>query len=271
MPGRLTCPQGHEWEPVDDAPCRTPGAPATCPVCGAPARPPDKDATRTEATQLWEGPVAPPPPEETGTGRRTGGLLEPPGGGPLTWGPREPTPAVPAELPVLAGYEILGELGRGGMGMVYKARQKGLGRLVALKMILSGAHAGPEELARFRREAGAGARLQHPNIVPGYEGGESGGRPFFSMELVEGGSLLQKVASRPQPAREAAQLVETLARAIHYAHQRGVVHRDLKPANILLAGGRRQPPDDPTGSGGPGPPLADCVPKISDFGLANTL
>src|SRR5262249_25778916 len=157
------------------------------------------------------------------------------------------------------------------MGMVYKARQKGLGRLVALKMILSGAHAGPEELARFRREAGAVARLQHPNIVQVYEVGESGGRPFFSMELVEGGSLLQKVASRPQPAREAAQLVETLAPAIHYAPQRGPVHRALNPANTLLASGGRQPPADPTGTGGARPPLADCVPKISDFGLAKTL
>src|SRR5262245_59194383 len=103
MPGRLTCPQGHEWEPADDAPCRTAGAPATCPVCGAPARPPDTDATRTEATRPWEGPVGPPPPpEETGTGPRTPAFPGPPGGGPLTWGPREPTPAGPAELPVLA-------------------------------------------------------------------------------------------------------------------------------------------------------------------------
>jgi serine/threonine protein kinase len=134
----------------------------------------------------------------------------------------------------LAGFELLGELGRGGMGVVYKARQISLNRLVALKMILAGAHAGAQDLARFRNEAEAVARLQHPNIVQIHEVGEAEGRPFFALELVEGGSLADMLNGTPQPALESAQLVETLARAIHAAHQQGIVHRDLKPANILL-------------------------------------
>jgi WD40 repeat protein len=181
----------------------------------------------------------------------------------------EPTgSAAAAEQVKVPGYEILGELGRGGMGVVYKARQVGLGRLVALKMILSGVHAGTEALGRFRTEAEAVARLQHPNLVQIYDVGEHEGRPFFSLEFVDGGSLEQQVRHKPQPPREAARLVEVLARAVNYAHQRGVVHRDLKPANILLQ-------------------IADCglqiegqsairnlqsaIPKITDFGLAKRL
>jgi serine/threonine protein kinase len=160
---------------------------------------------------------------------------------------QDPGPG-PATLP---GYEILGVLGRGGMGVVYKARQKGLNRLVALKMILAGSHAGPEELARFKAEAEAVARLSHPNVVQIHEIGEHDGLPFFSLELVEGGSLRRKLDGTPQPPAEAARLVETLARAVAYAHERGIVHRDLKPANVLLTG--------------------DGIPKVSDFGLAKQL
>jgi WD40 repeat protein/Tfp pilus assembly protein PilF/tRNA A-37 threonylcarbamoyl transferase component Bud32 len=162
--------------------------------------------------------------------------------------PFSPTAGGSAAIP---GYEILEELGRGGMGVVYKARQVGLNRLVALKRIQAGAEGRPETLARFRVEAEAAGRMQHPHIVQVYEVGDSGGRPFFSLELVEGGSLAQKLAGRPQPAGEAARLVETLARAVHHAHQHGIVHRDLKPANVLLA--------------------PDGTPKISDFGLAKRL
>src|SRR5436305_6353386 len=125
------------------------------------------------------------------------------------------------------------------MGVVYKARQTKLERIVALKMILAGGHAGPQELARFRTEAEAVARLQHPNIVQIYEVGEHEGHPYAALEFVEGGSLDRKLAGTPLPARQAAQLVEVLARAVQEAHDRGIVHRDLKPANVLLAPSQR--------------------------------
>jgi serine/threonine-protein kinase len=156
------------------------------------------------------------------------------------------------------------------MGVVYKARQTGLNRLVALKMILAGPHAGEEELLRFRAEAESAARLQHPNIVQIYEVGERDGIAFFSLEYVEGGSLADRLAGTPLPPGEAARLTETLARALQAAHERGVVHRDLKPANILLASGGREPPV-PSPTGGSRPSLADWTPKITDFGLAKQL
>jgi tetratricopeptide (TPR) repeat protein len=206
--------------------------------------------------------------------------LAPPAPGPGSDAPtRRQSPhtlAAPAGSASRAGgrafgdYELLRELGRGGMGVVYQAWQTSLSRMVALKMILAGAHAGPEELARFRAEAEAVARLQHPNIVQIHEVGEQDGRPYFALEYVEGGSLHEKLASTPQPAREAAGLAETLARAVQYAHQRGIVHRDLKPANILLSFSR-----DPQESASAAPPcgsrLNEAVPKITDFGLAKVL
>src|SRR5262249_20397676 len=167
----------------------------------------------------------------------------------------------------VTGYEILEELGRGGLGVVYKARQVGLNRGVALQMVLAGAHGGREALARFKVEAEAVAGLQHPNIVQIYEVGESVGQPFFSMEFVGGAALDRRLAGAPQPSRTAAELVETLARAVHCAHERGGVHRDLKPANVLLAA-------PPSASGhGDAPSAARLygVPKISDFGLAKRL
>jgi tetratricopeptide (TPR) repeat protein/tRNA A-37 threonylcarbamoyl transferase component Bud32 len=153
--------------------------------------------------------------------------------------------------PLIAGYEMLGVLGRGGMGVVYKARQTKLNRQVALKMIRAGGDAGSEELARFRLEAEAVARLQHPNIVQIYEVGEIDGSPFFSLEYVDGGSLDKKLQGAPQPPRKAAEMIETLGRAIHYAHQKGIIHRDLKPANVMMT--------------------SDGVLKVTDFGLAKRL
>jgi serine/threonine protein kinase/Tfp pilus assembly protein PilF len=198
--------------------------------------------------------------------------------------------AEPPAWPAVPGYEILGELGHGGMGIVYKARQTRLNRLVALKMLRAGGHADAADLARFRIEAEAAARLRHPHIVQIYEIGKAGGLPFLALELVEGSSLHEQLQGTPQPARPAAELLATLARAIHAAHEAGIVHRDLKPGNILLSF-RRKPPAvgarsvsdgfcspvaDAPGSDSrpplaPGTPLNECVAKITDFGLAKRL
>jgi hypothetical protein len=164
-----------------------------------------------------------------------------------------------APVPRLPGYEVIGELGHGGMGIVYKARDLHFQqRLVAIKMIRAGANPGPELLARFRAEAEALARLQHPHIVQIYTVGEHVGQPFLVMEYVEGGSLAKRLDGKPQPIADAAQLVEYLARAVHAAHVQGIIHRDLKPGNVLLA---------PAGDGGPWN-TAYGLPKVADFGLA---
>ena len=147
-----------------------------------------------------------------------------------------------------SNYEILGELGRGGMSVVYRARQLMPERVVAIKMILAGAHAAAESRARFLAEANAIARLQHPGIVSIFEVGVFDESLFFSMELMEGGSLHDKLRGMPQPPVASAALVAIIARAVHFAHQSGILHRDLKPANILLT--------------------SDGTPKIADFGLA---
>ncbi len=154
-------------------------------------------------------------------------------------------------LPEVPGYQVLAELGRGGMGVVYKARHNRLKRLVALKMLLAGASADPVLQARIRTEAEAVARLQHPNIVQIYEVGDHDKLPFLTLEYVDGGSLAQRAEGNAVPAREAAELVEAIARGIHHAHQYGILHRDLKPRNILLT--------------------ADGTPKVTDFGLAKLL
>jgi serine/threonine protein kinase len=187
--------------------------------------------------------------------------LPPPGGGndtPAKWTrdtravPTDLTPGERREYPEITGYEILGICGHGGMGVVYRARQLGAQRLVALKMLRAVEHASPTERLRFQIETEAVARLQHPHIVQLYEVGEVRGQPFFSLEFCDRGTLTEQLKKRRPTPREAAQLIETLARAMHYAHLRGVVHRDLKPGNVLLAGAER-------------------VAKITDFGLAKRI
>jgi serine/threonine protein kinase len=178
----------------------------------------------------------------------------------------------PVIWPTISGYEILAELGRGGMGVVYKAVQLSLNRVVAIKVILAGPHATADVLERFRTEALVLARLQHPHIVQVHEVGEQNGLPYFVMEYVDGESLARQ-SRTPYPLKQAAELVELLARAMHAAHQQGVIHRDLKPANVLLGRGRcasEWPPEivhtamraDPS-------PLVTV--KITDFGLAKQL
>jgi serine/threonine-protein kinase len=191
--------------------------------------------------------------------------------------PAQPTAPGGGALPLLPGYRLLRELGRGGMGVVYLAYQQGAGRHVALKMIRTGEQAGPEALARFRAEIAAAARLNHEHIVAVYDVGEADGRPYFTMELVEGGSLDRAVAGKPQPARPAAALVEALARAVQHAHERGVVHRDLKPSNVLLqtpeVRARSVSEGNATLAHASGSDSArnPFVPKIADFGLAKLL
>jgi serine/threonine-protein kinase len=166
--------------------------------------------------------------------------------------PLVPPPAAASHSwPTLLGYEILGELGRGGMGVVYKARQLAADRVVAVKMTLHGSHAGDNSLARLYTEARAIARLQHPHIVQIYEVGEQAGLPYFSLEFCPGGSLDKKLNGTPLPSTEAAKLVEKLSWAMHVAHREQIIHRDLKPSNVLLA--------------------ADGTPKVTDFGLAKRL
>jgi WD40 repeat protein len=181
------------------------------------------------------------------------------------------------------GFEVLQELGRGGMGVVYKARQLDLGRIVALKMILAGVQAGAEERRRFRVEGEAIGRLQHPNIVSVYEVGEvdvgaGPPRPYMALEFCPGGTLAERLAGTPLSPPAAASLIEKLAQGVQAAHAAGVVHRDLKPSNMLLAeaSGGRQPPVEPAppgvaGTGDSRPPLAALTPKITDFGLAKLL
>ena len=179
-----------------------------------------------------------------------------------------PPPSEPL-LPAIPGYLILNELGRGGIGVVYKAQQASPSRLVALKVLQNGVFAGPEERARFKAEAEAVARVQHPNIVPIFEVGEREGWLYFTMEYVSGGSLDRKLKGKPQPLREAARLVETLARATHAVHLTGVVHRDLKPANVLIVDSDWQSAETPVRD--TTRTAESSILKIADFGLAKRL
>jgi hypothetical protein len=246
MPERFTCRKGHQWvADVNQAPAAT-----VCPTCGGAGKvlstSLDEARLKAEAKTLPPQPVPaervrpaqrPPKPRrnESTTAEPTVPLAPEGGGG------TAPAPPIP-------GHTFLGVLGRGGMGVVYQAHHHASNRLVAVKMILAGFHAGPEDLARFRTEAEAASRLEHPNVVPIHEVGEAEGWPYLTMEFMEGGRLADQLDGTPWPPRRASRLVRTLARAIHHAHQRGIIHRDLKPANVLLT--------------------ADGTPKIADFGLA---
>ena len=214
--------------------------------------------------------------------RRLGGVLAP--GSALSRAATDSTRVsghapLGTRLPTPEGYEILEKRGRGGSSIVYKARDLRLKRTVALKMLLTGVEASAEERARLRAEAEAVARLQHPNIVQIHEIGEHEGRPFLVLEFVEGQNLSERLGGAPQQPLVAAQLVETLARAMHYAHQHGVVHRDLKPANILLQVGSGQEAvssQEEDSKHGPSlstalSPLSTLSPKVTDFGLAKRL
>ncbi len=169
----------------------------------------------------------------------------------------------------IPGYEILEEIGHGGMGVVLKANQHRPKRTVAIKMLLGGYYANKDALARFRIEADAIAKIQHPNIVQIYEVNEVNGKPYLALEYVSGGSLSEKLLGTPLPAKDAAELTQTLALALHAAHTKGVIHRDLKPANILLLG---KESDSGKNNGTPESfQPADYIPKVTDFGLAKML
>ena len=237
----LSCPQGHRWEIESGQSVEADPVSKPCPICNGPGAswmPPGSVDAADIADEL---PPAPFRPTEAVSGGRAG----------VPWSTGEASDRLSVDRPRIAGYEILGELGRGGMGVVYHAKQESLGRDVALKIVLAGAQAGWNERSRLRFEAETAASLKHPNIVPIYEIGEHDKLPYLALELIEGGSLAQALAVRPMAAVQAATMAETLAQAMNYVHERGVVHRDLKPANVLLT--------------------VDGVPKITDFGLAKWL
>ncbi|HSQ58019.1 MAG TPA: protein kinase, partial [Gemmata sp.] len=306
MTGGYRCSQGHATPmPVDGS------VPGACPVCGDTTLMPDEsDADETTRPSIGPAVVLARKSSDTIAAEKAAGALP---GHPvaqtITFAPQEGKPQ-PHDTPSFSslvgmpgndldatrpdngslvpfgsstsdhtpptsvpGYEILNEVGRGGMGVVYRARQLSLNRIVALKMILVGSHAGSTERERFRREAEAVATLQNQHIVQIFEIGEANGHPYLALEFVEGGSLAQQLIGHRWSAREAAQLVSLLAYAIHYAHLQGVVHRDLKPGNVLLTSTRKQESAVGVDAGSRHDSSVSRlpIPKITDFGLAKRL
>jgi len=263
---RLKCPRGHQWDLA--GPAQASAHPLVCPECGSvvllPGAAAGEPTTLAVDSSSWSVRAG-----DDSASATVGGTSAASAAGDSRAdhgnGSAQAWPTIP-------DYEILAELGRGGMGVVYKARQRSLDRLVALKMILAGTRARADDLARFRAEAHAIAQLRHPHIVQVYEVGEQDGQPFFSLEFMERGSLDDRLDGAPQPARPAAQLMETLASAMHFAHQRGIVHRDLKPANVLLTDqGNTTTLQAPTTRSAATVQSLFGVAKITDFGLAKRL
>ncbi|MCI0458809.1 MAG: serine/threonine-protein kinase, partial [Gemmataceae bacterium] len=285
---RLTCSCGHSWQPPDLGEAPTVYQSVTCPACGATVaitppsiprmepqpsvgatgtnRPSDPDATNYDAQAAPADLYATRGTPETADPYATGYA---PTGEPTGERFRRPLPRR------FGDYELLEEIARGGMGIVYKAHHSRLNRTVALKVILAGHFASREAVERFQLEARAAAHLDHPGIVPVYEVGEVEGQHFFTMALVGGGSLHQLLAEGPLPPLEAARLVRQVAEAVQYAHDHGILHRDIKPQNILL-----HRSEGSTGANLNGPGMGTAVtspsksgtltPKLADFGLART-
>ncbi|MFQ3593683.1 MAG: serine/threonine-protein kinase, partial [Gemmataceae bacterium] len=202
------CPQGHCWTSGTSGQSEVADTPQHCPKCGAA---PSSSCPLDTPSDLEITPSYP-------------------------WNVTVPPPSSASDsLPQIPGYELLEEIGRGGAGVIYRARHRASGRIVALKMLSAGGHAAPTDLLRFRAEAQAVCRVQHPHIVRIDEVGEHQGLPFFALEYMDRGSLAQALGNAPLPPRYAAELVEMLARAVQVAHDAGILHRDIKPANVLLS------------------------------------
>jgi serine/threonine protein kinase len=262
MPHQYQCQQGHAWA-YGDAEIARVGTPLFCPTCGLRLYTESQLATMTVTVPIQ--PLLPSNYESTPMSNVDIWRLNRQSADGLVAAPT----IQPNDIEAIPGYELLGILGRGGMGIVFRARQLSLKRQVALKMILTGRHARPSERSRFQREAEAVARLHHANIVQIYEVGEQNGLPYCALEFVNAGSLAQFLGGVPQPPRISGQFVHDLAQAMHYAHKRGIVHRDLKPANILLQLDESTLlKDGHLSDTAVFRNLTSYVPKITDFGLA---
>ncbi|AMV29646.1 Serine/threonine-protein kinase PknB [Gemmata sp. SH-PL17] len=299
MAGGFRCSLGHTWNPPNGS------ASPACPVCGdtlvlaitereeqfvlavsgdAPGSqdatlnfPPASSAHNEPPTVAFTHPGGADAPDSSF--KSLAGFVPPQANSSESGPGREPSSVVPFGTgdtidfvpPQIPGYEVLNEVGRGGMGVVYKARQLNLNRTVALKMILSGIHAGPTERERFKREAESVAALQHSHIVQIFDIGEASGHPYLALEFVEGGSLAQHLSGAPWNDKRAAELIEILARAMQFAHAAGIVHRDLKPGNVLLNAEREATEGALVAGSALRAACAGFVPKVTDFGLAKRL